>query len=113
MKYLRCRLNRWLPARLGELARAHTTSCLRCQAAEARSRMIRREMAALAGEILTAPPHLAAAVLARLGDQGAPDPVRRAIGRYAARYAAAGGVVVAAVVAFVTGMARRRSRLVG
>jgi anti-sigma factor RsiW len=111
VRYLRCRINRWLPARLDRLALAHTASCLRCQAREARSRMIRRELAALAGELLPAPSHLAAAVLARLGEQGAVDPRRRPLVRLVARHAATAGVAAAATAAVLTGLARRRSRL--
>jgi hypothetical protein len=109
VNYLRCRLNRLLPARFDRFARAHAEACLRCQAREARRRLIRRELAALAGEVIAAPPHLAAAVLARLGDQGSPDPARRAF----VRAAATAGLAAAATAAVLTGLARRRSRLVG
>jgi hypothetical protein len=106
---LRCRSNRLLPARL---AGWHAEECLRCQAGAARERLIRRQLAALAGEVSAAPPHLAAAVMAHLGEQTAADPSRRAILRTATRHAAA-GVAAAATAAVLTGLVRRRSRLVG
>jgi hypothetical protein len=110
VKHLRCRSKRVLPARL---AGPHAEECLRCQAGAARERLIRRQLAALSDEVFGAPPHLAAAVMAHLGEQTAPAPTRRAILRTATRHAATAGVAAAATAAVLSGLARRRSRLVG
>jgi len=98
-----CRLSSALPegARRAPLTKAR-----------ARERVLRREAARLGSETIPAPPYLAAAVMARLGEQ-APAHGRRRIlaGPVARRAAAAGvGVTAAAVAAVITGLARRKSR---
>ncbi|MCJ7725309.1 MAG: hypothetical protein MUP76_02820 [Acidimicrobiia bacterium] len=109
-----CRLTAALPegARRAPVTKAHIRSCLRCQAAGARARVLRRETARLGSEIIPAPPYLAAAVMARLGDQDATNPRHRIlVGPVARRAAAAGvGVTAAAAAAVITGLARRKSR---
>jgi len=109
-----CRLTYALPegAMRAPLTRAHIGSCLRCQAVGARQRALRRESARLGSDVVPAPPYLAAAVMARLGDQVSAHSRRRLLaGPVARRAAAAGvGVTAAAAAAVITGLARRKSR---
>lgn len=109
-----CRLTAALPegARQATVTSAHGRSCLRCQASGARARVLRREAARLGSEIIPAPPYLAAAVMARLGEQSSGAPRRRILAGVAARRAAAAGVGVtaAAAAALITGLVRRKSR---
>jgi hypothetical protein len=106
-----CRLAAAVPgaARL-PITRAHERSCLRCQAVGARRRTLRKGLAGLGDEVVPAPPYLAAAVMARLGDQDSAGAHRRIATRLAARRAAVAGVSVAAAAAVITGLALRRSR---
>ncbi len=106
-----CRMARLAP--LSPKARAHRAACLRCQAADARSRMVHRELAAMEDEVVPAPRQLASSVVTRLGTQDAIDPRRPLVARLAARYAAAAGVGAATVAAVVTGILRRKSRAAG
>lgn len=108
-----CRLTSVLPEGAGRtrITGEHLRSCLRCQASEARGRVLRRELANLGGEVTPAPPYLAAAVMARLGDQEEGHARRRIVEGPAARYAAVAGVGAAAAAAVITGMVRRRSRI--
>jgi hypothetical protein len=109
-----CRLAAALPEGAGRavITGTHVRSCLRCQASGARGRALRREAARLGSEIIPAPPYLAAAVMARLGEQSSGHPRRRILAVMVARRAAAAGVGVtaAAAAALVTGLARRKSR---
>ena len=111
-----CRLRATLPegAHRASLITRHTRSCLRCQAVGARERVLRRETTHLGSEIIPAPPYLAAAVMARLGEQASAHGGRRILaGRVARRAVAAGvGITAAAAAAVITGLARRRSRTV-
>ncbi|MBN2114174.1 MAG: hypothetical protein JW785_08630 [Acidimicrobiia bacterium] len=91
----------------------HRACCLRCQAAAARERSLRRALPGLADEVLVAPPGLQSGVLCRLGEQDAADPRRPLVVRAAARYAAAAGLVLATGLAFAAGLARRQSRALG
>ena len=113
MSHVLCRLNAALPEGVGRarITRLHLRSCLRCQALEARGRVLRRELANLDGEVISAPPYLAAAVMARLGEQEEGYPRRRIVAGPATRYVAVAGVGAAAVAAVITGMVRRRSRI--
>ncbi len=72
-----------------------------------------RALVSLRDVTVAAPSYLHAATMARLGTQDAADPRRRLMARVAARYAAAAGVTAATTVALLTGLARRRSRVVG
>jgi hypothetical protein len=113
MSPMLCRLNAALPEGIGRnrITRKHFRSCLRCQALEARGRLLRRELANLGGEVTSAPPYLAAAVMAHLGEQEKGHARRRIVTRPAARYVAVAGVGAAAAAAVITGMVRRRSRI--
>lgn len=111
-----CRLHAALPegTPVAAVVRAHARECLRCQARDARRRLVRREVSRLGYETIAAPPYLAASVMARLGDQ-APERLRRRIpaGPLARRAAAAGvGMTAAAAAAVITGLAVRKSRAV-
>jgi len=109
-----CRLTAALPegARLGAVAGVHVRSCLRCQASAARMRVVRRAAARLGTETIPAPPYLAAAVMARLGEQSSGSSRRRIPAGVVARRAAAAavGVTAAAAAALIKGLARRKSR---
>ena len=113
MSPMLCRLNAALPEGIGRarITRKHLRSCLRCQASEARDRLLRRELANLGDEVTSAPPYLAAAVMAHLGEQEEGPPRRRIVAGPAARYAAVAGVGAAAAAAIITGVVRRRSRI--
>ena len=108
-----CRLTAALPegADRAPITRAHLRSCLRCQASGARGRLLRRELAGLGSEVVPAPPYLAAAVMARLGEQGEAHPRHRVVAGLTGRYAAVAGVGAAAAAAVITGMIRHRSRI--
>jgi hypothetical protein len=62
---------------------------------------------------MPAPAGLRAEVLHGLGKQDAADPRRALASRIAARYAAAAGLAVAAVLALAAGLVRRHSRALG
>jgi len=91
----------------------HRRACLRCQAAAARERNLRRGLEALGADLVPAPPGLQARVLARLGEQDAADPRRALVARAAARYAAVAGLASATLLALAAGLARRHSRALG
>lgn len=110
MTQVRCRAARLAP--FSPQARSHRASCLRCQASDARSRLVDRELAAMGREVVPAPRQLASAVVDRLGTQDAIDPRRPLVARLAARYAAMAGVGVATAAALISGIIRRRSRAV-
>ena len=111
MTPMRCRIVRAAP--IGGRARAHRASCLRCQATDARHRVLHRELEAIGRETVPAPRQLAPAVATRLGTQDAVDPRRALAARLTARYAAAAGVSAATAAALITGIVRRRSRVPG
>ena len=113
MSRMLCRINAALPEGVGRtrVAGEHLRSCLRCQASEARGRVLRRELANLGGEVSSAPPYLAAAVMAGLGEQEEGYSRRRVVAGPAARYMTVAGMGAAAAAAVITGMVRRRSRI--
>lgn len=113
MRYPVCALAGWLPGSGPAVLARHRLGCLRCQAAAAREGALQRNLAALAGEIVPAPPGLRRAVLAALGDQDASDPRRALAARAAALHAAAAGLGAATLVALVAGLTRRHSRALG
>ena len=112
MRPLQCVVAGWLPVegRLNRIVRGHRLGCLRCQAGAARGRLLTRELVLLGDDMVSAPPWLAASVMARLGPQDAADPRRQLVVRAVARYTAAAATAVTAV-AVVAGLARWRSRL--
>ena len=113
MNGLACAATGLLPGDRWPTLSEHRRRCLHCQAAAARGRTLGRDLAALGGEVVTAPPGLHAAVVFGLGEQDAADPRRALATRAAARYAAVTGVVTATVVALLAGLARRHSRAMG
>lgn len=115
MATLMCRLIARAPAdsRVLPTAQRHVESCLRCQASRVRRRVVQRTMASMGIEVVPAPAHLGAAVLAGIAEEGEPHRSGRVPARLAAGYAAAAGVGAAAAAAVMTGMVRRRSRPVG
>jgi hypothetical protein len=113
MRSARCLLASRVPGERFAGLVAHRESCLRCQAAAARDRSLRKALAGLAGDLVPAPAGLHPAVMARLGRQDAADPRRDLAARAAARYTAAAGLAAAAAVALAAGLARRHSRALG
>ena len=110
-----CRLSAVLPdGAASAVVRVHSRECLRCQARNARRRVVRREISRLGSETLAAPPYLAASVMARLGEQAPDRLTRRILADPPARRAAAAGVgmTAAAAAAVITGIAVRKSRAV-
>jgi hypothetical protein len=113
MNGLTCAAAGLLPGDRWPALSEHRRRCLRCQAAAARGRALGRDLAALSGELVAAPPGLRDAVVSGLGEQDAADPRRALAARAAARYAAVTGVVTATLVALLAGLARRHSRAMG
>jgi pimeloyl-ACP methyl ester carboxylesterase len=112
MRSLHCVLSGRLPVEgpLSRMVRGHRLGCLHCQAVAARGRSLTRELVLLGDDMVSAPPWLAASVMARLSPQDAADPRRQLVVRAVARYTAAAATAVTAV-AVVAGLARWRSRL--
>jgi len=105
-----CAVAAFLPEVSGGRLAAHRESCRRCRADDARRRSLERELAALGAELAPAPPALHASVMARIGLQDSADPRRALAARAVARHAAAAGVAVLLLAAWLAGLARRRSR---
>lgn len=85
-------------------ADAHVEACLRCQAALAHARRLRRECGRLATTTVAVPAELAEAILAGLNDPAGPlarraAATRRRIAYVAGAVAATAGAVAGAVVA--------------
>jgi len=107
-----CRVVAFVPDDLpgSRLLDRHRATCLTCQAADARRRVLLRELAELRDELLVTPEAVHLRVMARLGSQeGAGTPSRR-IARLFRGAIAAGAIGAAAVLG---GLARRRARAAG
>lgn len=107
-----CRLTATIPEDLpgSRFAQLHRSTCLKCQAEEARQRALLRELAALRSEHLVAPPMVHARVMARLGRQDEQARLSRSGWRVVGGSIAATAIGAAAVFG---SMARRRARVSG
>ena len=109
---LTCRLIAALPpdARLNRVLRRHRDHCLRCQADDARTIGVSRQLSTLGDQVVKAPEGLATDVMTRLGPQDGADPRRPIVMRFIVRWAAAALVVVATTVAVGAALASRMRR---
>lgn len=117
MTDLTCRLIAAIPddMPLNRVLARHRDHCLRCQADDARTSGVSRELSTLGGETLRAPAGLATTVMTRLGAQDGADPRRPVVQRVAMRWATTALVVLASGVAIAAGIIARtrRGRLAG
>lgn len=112
MSELTCRLIASIPegTPLNRVLAKHKEHCLRCQADDARSSGVSRELAGLSGQTLSAPEGLATNVLSRLPAQDGSDPRRPLVVRVAVRWSATALVILATAIAVVAGILSRSKR---
>jgi hypothetical protein len=108
-----CRLVEMVPPDmpLNRVLEAHREQCLRCQATDARSTGMSRELSTMGGETMRAPDGLATVVMSRLPAQDGSDPRRPLVVRLAIRYSVAAVIGVATIAALLARALSRRSPL--
>ncbi len=112
MSDLTCRLIAAIPEDipLNRVLRRHREHCLRCQADDAKTTGVSRNLSSLETETLKAPEGLATDVMIRLGQQDGSDPRRPLVVRLAVKWATTGVVVLASAVALAAGIVSRLRR---